>query len=143
MQSAILRVARPTDDILTVSEFYTKGLGFEILASFNDHEGFDGVIIGRPDSPWHIEFTHQHGVTVGRAPTKEHLLVLYLPVKAEWDAVVKRVNSLGVVACKAENPYWDRHGLTFEDPDGYRVVLQNTSWPPGSGSGDGSEESKI
>lgn len=28
------------------------------------------------------------------------------------------------------NPYWDQRGKTFEDPDGYRVVLQNASWPP-------------
>lgn len=26
------------------------------------------------------------------------------------------------------NPYWDRLGLTFEDPDGDRVVLQNAAW---------------
>lgn len=26
------------------------------------------------------------------------------------------------------NPYWDRQGVTFEDPDGYRVVLQNAAW---------------
>jgi hypothetical protein len=23
------------------------------------------------------------------------------------------------------NPYWDRRGRTYEDHDGYRVVLQN------------------
>ena len=28
----------------------------------------------------------------------------------------------------AFNPYWERDGLTFEDPDGYRVVLQNAAW---------------
>ena len=28
------------------------------------------------------------------------------------------------------NPYWDLVGKTFEDPDGYRVVLQNASWVP-------------
>jgi hypothetical protein len=28
------------------------------------------------------------------------------------------------------NPYWDRQGATFEDPDGYRLVLQNAAWPP-------------
>jgi hypothetical protein len=27
------------------------------------------------------------------------------------------------------NPYWDRKGRTFEDVDGYRVVLQNDVWP--------------
>jgi len=30
---------------------------------------------------------------------------------------------------KAFNPYWDKNGKTFEDPDGYRVVLQRASWP--------------
>lgn len=26
------------------------------------------------------------------------------------------------------NSYWDESGRTFEDPDGYRVVLQQASW---------------
>ena len=26
-------------------------------------------------------------------------------------------------------PSWDREGLTFEDPDGYRVVLHQGIWP--------------
>ena len=29
---------------------------------------------------------------------------------------------------KPFNPYWDKNGRTFEDPDGYRVVLQNAEW---------------
>jgi len=27
------------------------------------------------------------------------------------------------------NPYWDVDGKTFEDPDGYRVVVQHAAWP--------------
>jgi YycE-like protein len=27
------------------------------------------------------------------------------------------------------NPYWADHGLTFEDPDGFRVVLVPERWP--------------
>ena len=27
-----------------------------------------------------------------------------------------------------EGSYWDRCGRTFEDLDGYRVVLQNAAW---------------
>jgi hypothetical protein len=34
----------------------------------------------------------------------------------------------GYAPVAAFNPYWDRAGLTFEDPDGYRVVLQRTTW---------------
>jgi len=26
------------------------------------------------------------------------------------------------------NPYWEVQGQTFEDLDGYRVVLQNAAW---------------
>ena len=26
------------------------------------------------------------------------------------------------------NPYWAAKGRTFEDPDGYRTVLQNAAW---------------
>jgi hypothetical protein len=37
---------------------------------------------------------------------------------------------LGYAAVASFNPYWDRLGLTFEDPDGYRVVLQHESWDP-------------
>lgn len=29
---------------------------------------------------------------------------------------------------KSYNPYWDVVGKTFEDIDGYRVVLQNRQW---------------
>ncbi|MFM0222588.1 VOC family protein [Paraburkholderia dipogonis] len=128
MQPPVLRVARPTNDLHQVADFYTRGLGFEVLASFENHEGFDGVIVGRRGCPWHIELTHQQGVTVERAPTTEHLLVLYLPERDVWSAAVERLESLGVKSCESENPYWDRQGKTFEDPDGYRIVLQNAAW---------------
>jgi hypothetical protein len=29
---------------------------------------------------------------------------------------------------RSYNPYWEEAGVTFEDPDGYRVVLQNAEW---------------
>jgi catechol 2,3-dioxygenase-like lactoylglutathione lyase family enzyme len=128
MQPPVLRVARPTNDLHKVADFYTRGLGFEVLASFENHEGFDGIIVGQRGCPWHIEFTHQHGVTVERAPTTEHLLVLYLPERDAWSAAVERLEALGVSASESENPYWDRQGKTFEDPDGYRIVLQNAAW---------------
>ena len=35
----------------------------------------------------------------------------------------------GFAAVKSFNPYWDQCGKTFEDPDGYRVVLANMASP--------------
>lgn len=55
--------------------------------------------------------------------------MFYVPEEVEWKAAVARLEKAGYKAVKAFNPYWDRKGVTFEDPDGYRVVLQNASWP--------------
>ena len=125
---AHLRVARPSDDLAAVVAFYRDGLGFEVLSEFQDHGGFDGVMLGRAGAAYHLEFTRKAGHTVGRAPTADNLLVFYLPDEAEWHAAVARLEKAGYGSVPAFNPYWDRHGKTFEDPDGYRVVLQQASW---------------
>lgn len=123
-----LRVARPTDCLEDVVRFYTDGLGLTVLGSFQDHDGFDGVIVGGPGAPYHLEFTHPRGHMAGRAPTQDHLLVFYLPDAAEWQAAVDRMQQAGHEPVPSFNPYWEQAGRTFEDPDGYRVVLQNASW---------------
>jgi hypothetical protein len=41
---------------------------------------------------------------------------------------VARIEGAGFAAVKAFNPYWDEKGKTFEDADGWRVVLQNAGW---------------
>jgi catechol 2,3-dioxygenase-like lactoylglutathione lyase family enzyme len=124
----VLRVARPTDQLDAVAAMYRDGLGFETLASFTDHEGFDGVILGRPGGAYHLELTHHRGHRVGRAPTQDHLLVLYVPDEAEHAARCERMRRAGFVEVASYNPYWDRAGRTFEDLDGYRVVLQRAAW---------------
>ena len=76
---AVLRVARPTDHLTAIAEMYATGLDFTVLAKFEDHEGFDGIILGHPQQPYHLEFTTHRGHQVGTAPTQDHLLVFYLP----------------------------------------------------------------
>ena len=128
MPIPVLRVARPTDDIDAVLPFYRDGLGLAVLYRFEDHDGFDGVMLGHETAPWHLELTRAHGHSAGRAPTPDNLLVLYLPDAGEWQAAVDRMRAAGFGPVAAFNPYWDRDGLTFEDPDGYRVVLQRAAW---------------
>ena len=123
-----LRVARPTDHLDEVVRFYVAGLGLDELGSFEDHDGFDGVMVGVAGAPYHLEFTRQHGHAAGRAPTKENLLVFYIPDAQQWQAAVDRMEAAGYAAVVSFNPYWDRDGRTFEDPDGYRVVLQHGAW---------------
>jgi catechol 2,3-dioxygenase-like lactoylglutathione lyase family enzyme len=128
LQGKILRVARPTDHLEQVVHFYTKGLGLQILDHFENHQGFDGVMVGIPGTSYHFEFTHQRGHKVGLAPTQDNLIVFYLPNQLEWQEVVERMKAKGYEPVKSYNPYWDEAGATFEDPDGYRVVLQNDQW---------------
>ena len=129
MEKAQLRVARPTDNLTAIIRFYRDGLGFELIDSFEDHQGFDGVMLGHADLPYHLEFTHQRKHSAGKAPSKENLLVFYLPDEEEWRQALDRMMSLGYKPVKSYNPYWDVRGKTFEDVDGYRVVLQGAAWP--------------
>jgi len=128
MTLPILRIARPTDDIQALIPFYRDGLGLQIVGSFEGHEGFDGVMLGQPQGGYHFEFTHQRGHRVGRSPTQDHLAVFYLPDREEWSTAVARMRSAGFESVPSYNPYWDKQGVTFEDADGYRVVLQHAAW---------------
>ncbi len=65
----------------------------------------------------------------GRAPTEDDLPVCYLPDEAECRRAVERIEGLGHRSAGAVNAYRDRHGKTCEDPDGYRVILQNAARP--------------
>ena len=128
LSTTTLRVARPTDDLVSIVSFYRDGLGLQVINQFEDHDGIDGVMLGFPGAPYHLEFTRHHGVTTGRAPTEDHLLVFYVPDRREWEAVAARMADAGHLPVPSLNPYWDRYGITFEDPDGYRVVIQNAAW---------------
>ena len=128
LQGKVIRVARPTDRLDEVIKFYTDGLGLQVLDRFVHHEGFDGVMVGFPNAPYHFEFTQQQEHLVGRAPTPENLIVFYIPERQEWQLTIDRIQSLGYKPIESHNPYWDEHGITFEDPDGYRIVMENTAW---------------
>jgi catechol 2,3-dioxygenase-like lactoylglutathione lyase family enzyme len=118
-----LRVARPTNDFAALLAFYRDGLGFEILYAFEDHDGFDGMMFGKRGAPYHLEFTRTEGHNAGRTPTQDNLLVFYVPDPSEWQAAVSRMQAAGFGPVPSFNAYWDEKGRTFEDPDGYRVVI--------------------
>ena len=126
--SITLRIARPTDRLEQIVRFYRDGLRLTVLGSFVDHAGFDGVMLGHDGASYHLEFTCQRGHTVGNAPTRDHLLVFYLPDHNAWLEATRHMEQSGHMPVTSFNPYWDKQGRTYEDPDGYRVVLQNAEW---------------
>jgi len=124
-----LRIARPVSNLARTVDMYCRGLGCRVLASFDDHDGFDGVMLGYPDAGYHFEFTHCREHPVQPGPTKEDLTVLYIGEAADWNAACSRMIAAGFNEAEPFNPYWKVRGRTFEDPDGYRVVLQKCDWP--------------
>lgn len=107
---------------------YCRGLGLRIVDGFENHEGFDGVMLGLEGASYHFEFTHCRTHPVAPAPTPEDLVVLYIPTAAEWQAACGRMLTAGFQQVASFNPYWESNGRTFEDPDGYRTVLQQAEW---------------
>ncbi|MEA2418400.1 MAG: hypothetical protein QOE60_606 [Thermoleophilaceae bacterium] len=114
-----VRVARHTERLEEVVAFYRDGIGLSELGRFRDHDGYDGVFLELPGTGTQLELTAGggHGPP---APHPETLLVLYLGDEAAVEAVATR---LGAEPVPPANPYWADHGLTFEVPDGFRVVL--------------------
>jgi catechol 2,3-dioxygenase-like lactoylglutathione lyase family enzyme len=124
-----LRVARHTERLDEVVAFYRDGLGLPEIGGFRDHDGYDGVFLAVPGTGAHLELTAGggHGAPV---PHPESLLVLYL---GDDEAVRAAAERLGVDPVAPANPYWAVHGLTFADPDGFRVVLAGERWAAGDG----------
>jgi hypothetical protein len=122
------RVARPTLRLQALVTQYERGLGLTRLGAFDDHEGFDGVMLGLPGYPYHLEFTHHRGHSADMTPHPDQLLVFYLPELDRWTATCASMLEAGFREVPSYNPYWDRCGKTFEDLDGFRVVLSRSSW---------------
>lgn len=119
-----VRFARHTARLDEVVRFYRDGLGLREIGRFEGHAGYDGVFLALPGTEAHLELT-SGGEHAAPEPHPETLLVLYL---GSVDAVAAIVERLGVEPVEPANPYWADHGVTLEDPDGFRVVLVPRGW---------------
>ena len=119
-----LRIARHAERLDEVVGFYREGIGLVDIGGFREHDGYDGVFLAIPGTGAHLELTTGggHGAP---GPHPESLLVLYLGDDQAVQAIAAR---LGVDPTPPANPYWAEHGVTFEDPDGFRVVLVPEDW---------------
>lgn len=107
---------------------YCSGLGLKVLASFDDHEGYDGRILGLAGTIYHFEFTYKRGQVQDVNANKENLIVIYEPNKNEFQKISSRMIAAGFKRVTSQNPYWEQHGQTFEDPEFYRIVISNQNW---------------
>ncbi|WP_225799560.1 VOC family protein [Streptomyces sp. NK15101] len=124
-----VRVARPSRDLAAAERFYVDGLGLEVQWRSTERVSgqHDLLMVGPPDGSWHFELTRDPEHPVDPAPTVEDLFVVYLGAPVEEEQV-ERLLAVGGTRVPAHNPYWDEHGVTVADPDGYRLVLCSRNW---------------
>ena len=116
------RVAHHVRDLDRSTRFYGGLLALPRRGGFGGHDGYDGQFFALPGGG-ELELTTGPG-TVGD-PTDEPL-VLYVGTLPEVHAAAAGLEAAGVPAVAAANPYWNRWGRTFLDPDGWAVVVAAT-----------------
>ena len=77
------RFARHTNDLERIKSFYITVLGLELLGSFENHNGYDGIFLGKSNENWHLEFTKSNDV-VSFNFEDEDILVFYPNSKLEY-----------------------------------------------------------
>ena len=123
----VLRIARHCRDPFALAARYVAALGFVELGRFNDHDGFDGIMVGWPRAGWHLEFVAAPHPRAN-PPEREDALVLYFPDAGEWGAARAAALAAGFTAAAAGNPYWEENGASFDDAEGFRLILARQQW---------------
>jgi len=116
------RAARHTKDLNRIIDFYGRVLGLKVLGDFKDHHDYNGVFLGIPGADWHLEFTESN-VTPVHYPDADDLLVFYAESVEEFNKIKERFIRNRVRPETPKNPYWANNGITFTDPDGFRIVI--------------------
>lgn len=117
-----LRVARHTNDLEKIKAFYVGILEFEVLGSFENHDDYDGVFIGKPNLDWHLEFTKSNSEAI-HFSDEDDILVLYPEAISEYNHLINNLTENNIVAIASKNPYWNENGKMFLDPDGFRIII--------------------
>jgi hypothetical protein len=120
------RIARHTTDLQVVIDFYTQNLDLEVLGSFEGHSDYDGVFLGKKGLDWHLEFTVSPELPKHQSD-EDDLLVFYTQSLSEFNRIKANFDLHKQSPVVAKNPYWEQQGLTYLDPDGFRLVIAHPS----------------
>ena len=118
------RIARHTNNLNQLKSFYIDVLGFEVLGSFENHDNYNGIFIGKPQFDWHLEFTQSNEI-VEFNYNEVDILVFYPEKISEYNQLLENIQKQNISIIKAKNPYWNENGKMILDPDGYRVIISN------------------
>jgi hypothetical protein len=115
------RYARHTNQLDVLKEFYQELLFMDILGSFEDHDNYNGVFLGKEGLDWEIEFT-QSEEEANHVSDADDLLVFYLS-QDNFRSTYQQLLARSITLIDPKNPYWKQMGITFADPDGFLIVI--------------------
>jgi catechol 2,3-dioxygenase-like lactoylglutathione lyase family enzyme len=123
-----LRVVRWSPRYDQTVIFYRDIVGLPVLETFEDSYGLDGIILGLPDGPVHLEIVRSpEGQSIASGVDQ---LVFYLPDPSAQEQIMARLAAAGVDPA-AQIEYWqDNGGVTYRDPDGREVVFASWIYRP-------------
>lgn len=123
-----LRVARHTNDLEKIKSFYINILGFEVIGSFENHNNYDGIFIGKPNLDWHFEFTKSNE-KANHITDEDDIIVLYPKTILEYNYLIDNLQRNNIEIITSKNPYWNDPKVSgakmFLDPDGFRIIISN------------------
>lgn len=122
--ASVFRIVRPTDKFQTIIDFYQTGVGLQMISSFSDHDGYNGVMLGLPGYPYHLEIIERIGGDANINPNEDNLLVFYFEDSSAITEIEQRLNSMGYPTLPAKNPWWNDHNAVYiEDADRWGIIL--------------------
>lgn len=124
-----IRIARPSRSLAAAEAFWVDGVGLDVLwRTGPEAEGGHALLmVGLRGAGWHLELVADAASLDAHPPGEEDLLVVYRGERLT-DEEIARLTRVGGQRVPARNPYWDEHGVTILDPDGYRLVLSHRTW---------------
>ena len=116
------RFARHTNNLEELKNFYITILGFKHLGGFENHSGYDGIFIGKPNLDWHLEFTKSNEIVTFNF-SEEDYLVFYPETIEEFENIKRKLMENDYTFISSKNPYWNENGIIVKDPDGYSIII--------------------
>lgn len=120
----IFRSARHTENLSKIISFYTQVLGLEKLGDFKNHDGYDGVFLGKENQNWHLEFTSSNE-NVNSVFNEDDIFVFYPTTEKEYQSILKNIVKFEIQKHEPKNPYWKENGILIKDSDGYNIIISN------------------
>lgn len=121
LPKATLALTLPIRSLDDCETFYAEYLGFEVEQKDDTAITFKNLALS---NCLHVKFLLCHGTEETIVtPSEDHLIIFYLENTIHQENVCKQLINEGIYPVKSLNPYWDRNGMTFEGPGGYRIVF--------------------